>query len=47
MIERLRKTVANAGAKKCLREFKIPMERANNPIKNRYGNIIRFKVTAS
>jgi hypothetical protein len=33
MMEILRKIGATAGAKKCLREFKIPIERARRPMK--------------
>ncbi len=35
IMEILRKIGANAGAKKCLREFNIPMQRAKRPMKKR------------
>jgi hypothetical protein len=35
MIDILRKIGAKEGAKKCLREFRIPMEMAKSPIKKR------------
>jgi hypothetical protein len=38
-----KKTGAKEGAKKCLYEFRIPMEMATKPTKKMYGNMIRFR----
>ena len=40
-----KKAGAIDGAKKCFKEFNIPMERATRLIKNIYGNIILFNLT--
>ena len=46
IIKQLNSTGENEGAKKCFKEFKIPIDSAVREIKIIYGNIILFSSTA-
>src|SRR2546427_6911823 len=47
MMDRFRRTGVAAGNPKVWKQFRIPMARAANEMKKRYGKIIRFRATAS